>query len=107
MKIACAQINPVVADIKGNLSKVFHYIDSAKKEGVDLIIFPEMTTLGYPPMDLLENDKLIDDNIRAVDSIASHSEGIAVICGYVARDTLRSPSLLNAAAFLENGKIIS
>jgi NAD+ synthetase len=107
MKIACAQINPIIADIKGNLSKIFEYIDSAKKEGIDLIIFPEMTTLGYPPMDLLENDKLIDDNIKAVNLIAAHSAGIAVICGYVARDILRSPSLLNAAAFFENGQVIS
>ncbi len=53
MKIAIAQINPIVADIEGNCKKICDYVIRAQEEGAELIIFPEMATIGYPPMDLL------------------------------------------------------
>lgn len=107
MKIACAQINPVIADITGNTGRIISCIDKARRQGAAIVVFPEMATLGYPPMDLLENEKLIDDNLSALEKIAGFSKDIAVICGYVDRDPSRSPALLNAAAFIADGKIVS
>ena len=54
--------------------------------------------MGYPPMDLLENNTLIADNIALIDEIAHASEKIAVICGYVDRDPRHPAMLRNAAA---------
>jgi NAD+ synthetase len=107
MKIACAQINPVIADVIGNSAKIISQIEKAKKAGAEMVVFPEMATLGYPPMDLLENEKLVSENIAALDAIAVHAEDIMVICGYVDRDPSRSPSLLNAAAFMNEGRVLS
>jgi predicted amidohydrolase len=70
MKTAVIQINPTVADIDGNREKIIAGIDRARRDGADLAVFPEMATIGYPPLDLLENRKLISDNLASIESIA-------------------------------------
>jgi NAD+ synthase (glutamine-hydrolysing) len=107
MKIAIAQINPTIGDIKGNKEKILSYMREAKKQGADLAVFPEMAVIGYPPMDLLLNNKLIRDNLDALNEIAGETLDIAVICGYVEYDKDNPPMLYNAAAFMNNGKIVS
>ncbi|MBP7584474.1 MAG: NAD+ synthase [Spirochaetes bacterium] len=107
MKIALAQINPVIADIEGNRQRIIDCIENARRSGAELVVFPEMSTIGYPPMDLLENRKLIDDNLRSIETIARHTTDIAVIAGYVDYDTARKPMLYNTAAFMKGGTIAS
>ncbi|HEY1405724.1 MAG TPA: NAD+ synthase, partial [Spirochaetota bacterium] len=107
MKIACAQINQTIADVSGNTRRIIDAISHARSEGADLVVFPELSTVGYPPMDLLEHTKLIKDNLRALEEIASASTGIGVICGYVDFAPDCSPALYNSAAFMTEGKIIS
>jgi NAD+ synthase (glutamine-hydrolysing) len=105
MKIAIAQINPIIADIDGNTVKIIACISRAKQMHVDLVVFPEMAIIGYPPMDLLENKKLIEDNIVALETIASYCDSIAAIVGHVDYSRNRPPLLINSAAFLHNGQI--
>ncbi|MBN2402506.1 MAG: NAD+ synthase [Spirochaetes bacterium] len=107
MKIAVAQINPTVGDIGGNKKKILSYMLEAEKQGAELVVFPEMALIGYPPMDLLLNKKLIRDNIDALNEIAGKSKDIAVVCGYVEYDNDNPPMLYNAAAFMHCGSIIS
>ena len=107
MKIALAQINPVIGDIEYNRNKIISFIGKAVKKHADLIIFPEMSVIGYPPMDLLCNNKLIDENIAAVNEIAQSSHDIGIICGFVDNCAQSSPPLYNAAAFMHGGSIVS
>ena len=107
MKIAAAQINPVIADIEGNRNKIISFIRRARDAGAGLVVFPEMAVTGYPPMDLLESRKLIDDNLESIQEIASASEGIHVICGFISRDEKNPPMLKNSAAFIRDGRIVS
>jgi NAD+ synthase (glutamine-hydrolysing) len=107
MKIAMAQINPTIADIRGNKEKIISCIERARSQKADMVIFPEMATIGYPAMDLLENRKLVSDNLGSIEEIARHASGIAVICGYVELDRENPPMLYNAAAFMRDGKIDS
>jgi len=107
MRIAMAQINPTVADITGNREKIVSYIERAQSRKADIVIFSEMATIGYPPMDLLENRKLIDDNLASIEEIARRATGIAVICGYVEPDIENPPRLYNAGAFMQDGRIAS
>jgi NAD+ synthase (glutamine-hydrolysing) len=104
MKIAIAQINPVIADISGNEKKIIEYINRAETAGSELTVFPEMSIIGYPPMDLLENKKLIDDNIYSLSRIAACVKTAAVV-GFVDYNRSMPPMLYNSAAFIQNGKI--
>ncbi|MFH0976497.1 MAG: NAD+ synthase [Spirochaetota bacterium] len=107
MRIAIAQINPVIGDIEGNRRKILANIGEAKKLGAELVVFPEMAVIGYPPMDILLNNKLIRDNIKAINEIAAACADVAVICGYVEYNENNPTILYNAAAFINRGKIVS
>ena len=107
MRIALSQINPIIGDIKGNNKKIISFIETAKKKGAELVIFPELAIIGYPPVDLLMYNKLINDNITSIKAIAGYSHEIAIICGYVEYDHENPPMLYNAAAFMTDGKIAS
>src|SRR6516165_10331199 len=109
MRIALAQTNPTVGDIAGNCRKAIDFIDQAKKQGAQLVVFPELSVIGYPPKDLLLKPQFIDDNLRALRMIAVHApKGIDVIVGYAERNTAPiGRPLHNAVAVLRNGEIAS
>jgi len=102
LRVGMAQINPVVGDLTGNRKKILDNIRKARKQGVQLLTFPELVVTGYPPKDLLLKPKFIRKNIDIIDSILPETEGICVIIGFVdiAED------LYNAAAILHDGKWI-
>ena len=59
MKLALAQINTTVGDLRGNANKVSDYCRKARELGASLVVFPELTLTGYPPLDLLESGDFI------------------------------------------------
>ncbi len=106
MKVALIQINPIIGDIKGNSLKIIDRINQARQLGVDLAIFSELTITGYPPRDLLHKPKFIQDNLSAVENIASHCHDIAVLVGYVSIHTGETgKELHNSAGLLMGGKL--
>jgi len=102
-KLALAQINATVGDTGGNTEKVIEYIKKAKSKDVDLVIFPELTTTGYPPKDLLLKPSFIKANKEALEKVISETKDIAVIIGFV--DEL-SENIYNAAALIQNRRLI-
>lgn len=106
MKIALAQINTRVGDLKNNSSKIIQYIQEARQAHVDLIVFPELSICGYPPEDLVEKKTFVNKNVDALNEIVSHTEGIGVLCGFATpNETPEGHPVFNAAALIENGKI--
>src|SRR5215207_3596234 len=108
MRIALAQINPTVGDIAGNARKTLDFLSRAKAGGANLVVFPEMSVIGYPAKDLLLKPQFIEDNLRAVRHIASKVSGIDAIVGYAERNV--NPvgrNLYNAVAVLRDGRIVS
>ncbi|HEX4056385.1 MAG TPA: NAD+ synthase [Tepidisphaeraceae bacterium] len=108
MRIALAQINPTVGDIAGNCRKVNDFIARAKGRHAQLVVFPELSVIGYPPKDLLLKPQFIEDNLRGLQSIAQHVKGIDAVVGYADRnaDPVGRP-LHNAVALLREGRIVS
>ncbi len=103
MKVAMAQINPIVGDIKGNLAKVIEKIKLSKEQDVDIVAFPEMVITGYPPQDLLHEHAFIKGNQDAIKSLADFTKEIVAIVGFVDSDD--EGLLYNAAAVYENGRL--
>jgi NAD+ synthase (glutamine-hydrolysing) len=102
-KIGIAQINTTVGDIQGNAKKVISYMNKAKEKGIDILTFPELTTVGYPPEDLLLKTKIIEDNLKSLNLIIKQTQGIAVIIGFVDK---KDNQIFNAAALISNCKLI-
>ncbi len=107
MKIAIAQINPVIGDFNYNYKRIKHTTDKAKDLSCDLVIFSELVVTGYPPRDLLENKDFIDANIECLNRLVSTIHGIGVICGFVDKSTASEGNPLhNAAVLFEDGNIL-
>ncbi|MFK7759722.1 MAG: NAD+ synthase [Phycisphaerales bacterium] len=82
MKIALAQLNPVVGDIDGNSKKILHAIQSAKDDGAELIVFSELIISGYPPRDLLLVNGFVEQCVDATEQIGlNHTQGITAVIG--------------------------
>jgi NAD+ synthase (glutamine-hydrolysing) len=109
MKISLAQINPTVGAFKENVQKICTFIERAKDKGADLVIFPEMSIIGYPPKDFLERPRFVMDNLMALDELVKKiPRGIAAIVGFVDKNPGKTGKpLSNAAAFISNGRIES
>lgn len=108
MLIALAQINPTIGDIDLNTRKHVEFIRRAKEAGARLVIFPELSIIGYPPKDLLLQPTFIDDTQVALEQLAHECNDIAAIVGYPQRNpnSVGRP-LHNAVALLDGGKISS
>lgn len=106
MKIALAQINTTVGDIRGNLEKIRGFYGRARDSGADLVMFPELSVPGYPPRDLLEQRDFVRSNLGAVRELARGAGDAGLIVGYVEPHTGRTgKSLYNAAALLHKGRV--
>ncbi|HXX52959.1 MAG TPA: NAD+ synthase [Thermodesulfovibrionales bacterium] len=98
VRIALAQINPVVGDMEGNTEKIIHYVRRAEEVSADVVAFPELAVSGYPPEDLLLKPQFIKDNLEALRKIKEEVWGITAIVGFVDRKN----DIYNAAAVLHN-----
>ncbi len=106
MKIALAQFNPVVGDVAGNAVRSKEFIARAAQAGARLVVFGELSIVGYPPRDLLRKENFVADSVEAVESLTPECKDIAALVGFV-RPT-SGPSgraLQNAAALLSDGKV--
>jgi NAD+ synthase (glutamine-hydrolysing) len=103
MKIALCQINPTVGAINQNKKSIFDWYHRAVDIGADLVVFPELSLIGYPPQDLLLRNRFIENAKNALDEIAKKST-IPIILG---NTMMEDNKLYNCAFFCEKGEIIS
>jgi len=107
MRIALAQINPTVGDIEGNAKIIGQSLSQALESGVELVVFPELALIGYPPKDLLLKPAVLDACHQALEELADQCQGIAAIIGYPQRTYgERGRTLHNAAALCMDGQIV-
>ncbi|GMU47005.1 MAG: NAD+ synthase [Porticoccaceae bacterium] len=100
-----AQFNPLVGDIPGNADKILAAVRAARDEqGAQILVFPELALIGYPPEDLLLRPALQARIERALDRVRAESRGIVVVLGYPWREGDR---LYNAAGVLRDGELIA
>src|ERR1041385_5946256 len=101
MRIALAQINPIVGDLAGNRTMILERLEDAKSGGADLVLFPELAVTGYPPEDLLLRPGFVRAAERSLEEIARAARGIVAVVGtpYFDRD------LYNAAAVCAGGQV--
>lgn len=103
LRIALAQADFLVGDIPGNTDKLLALAARARDEqGADLVVFPELALVGYPPEDLLLRPSL-DGRIDAALARLGEVGGIHILIGYPAR---RQGRLLNLAGVWRDGACV-
>jgi NAD+ synthase (glutamine-hydrolysing) len=107
MKIALAQINPVIGDFKRQFQIIVAQSASAKSAGCDLVIFPELSLCGYPPRDLLEQPEFIQANRNCLEQLVQTVRGIGVIVGMIETNPGEVGNFLyNSAVLFEDGRVL-
>ena len=101
MRLALAQINPIVGDLDGNRALIVERIEEAKRANADLVVFPELAVTGYPPEDLLLRPGFLRAAEGSLEQIALSARGIVVLVGTPHYDS----DLYNACAVCAGGEV--
>jgi len=104
VRIALAQLSPVVGDYAGNVDRVVDAAGRALAAGCDLVVTPELALCGYPPRDLLDRPDFVAEGQSALEVLAARLPAIEAIVGFVDSVGGRRP-LRNAAAVLRDGRV--
>ena len=104
MKLALAQLNLTVGDLKGNAAKILAAAGEAQAAGASLLLTPEMSICGYAPEDLVLRADFCAACEAELSKLALAAPDITLIVGFphrVGRDCY------NAAAVLQGGRIVA
>ncbi|MDR0708449.1 MAG: NAD+ synthase [Spirochaetaceae bacterium] len=109
MRISIAQINSIIGDFRGNVDRILRFTKRAAEEhGADLVLFPELAVCGYPPMDLLDQDRFVELGALSVHVLQRElPHDIAVGVGFVGRNPYAGgKALVNEYGIILNGKLV-
>src|SRR5881397_1336478 len=101
LRVALAQVNPIVGDLDGNARLIKDRIKEARDKGADVVCFPELALTGYPPEDLVLKPSFVRDNLKQLESVVAATAGISAVVGFVDDDG----EIFNAAAFIHNKEL--
>ena len=106
LRVAMAQINPVVGDIEGNAALIKSAVQQSLQSDVDVVVFPEMVLTGYPVEDLalrpaFRKASQVRVHLLAEEIKAMGAGELLVVVGYL--DEREKPQ--NAVALIHNGAV--
>jgi NAD+ synthetase len=104
MRVAIAQLNPTVGDLAGNRRLLEEAAAKAAAAGAELLVAPELALTGYPPMDLLEREGFVRDQLAELETLAGASRRIAIAVGAVLPAEGGHKHWLNSAVLLADGE---
>ena len=121
LRLALAQLNPVVGDINGNCQRAFAAISSAWRDGAHLVALPEMMVTGYPVEDLALRGDFRSASRAALEKLAqdlaeAQMGNVVVVMGYLDQSVHQNSHLQlgvpvgapeNALAVIHQGKIVA
>ncbi|WP_139852748.1 NAD+ synthase [Acinetobacter pullicarnis] len=102
-KIALAQSSPYIGNIESNVQKMIALANDAKKQQANLIVFPELSTIGYPAEDLLLRPSLSKRMTQAFEQL-SQVKDIVMVFGFVNQN--ETGQRFNSAAVMKDGQIL-
>ncbi|MEK9838158.1 MAG: nitrilase-related carbon-nitrogen hydrolase, partial [Ilumatobacter sp.] len=103
LRIALAQMNPVVGDLGGNVDRALRVYRDAVELGADLVVFGELAICGYPPEDLLLKPRFVSDVDRALNCFADGVGAVPAVIGTVSGS---AGVLYNSAAVVCSGAVV-
>lgn len=110
MKVLLAQVDPIVGDITGNAARICRVSRDAAAQNAELVIFPELSLVGYPPRDLLDRASFLDNVEAAVAEIVAFSVEIpktGILFGApLSTGGANGRGLHNVALLVCNGEIV-
>lgn len=111
MKIAICQFEIIPSMPVINASKMIKYIEEARDNEADIIVFPELSVSGYMVGDMWESESFVRECERLGEEIIKASKDIYVIFGNIALDKAKKNfdgrvRKYNALFVAKDGKLI-
>ncbi|MEW6182221.1 MAG: NAD+ synthase [Bacillota bacterium] len=104
MRLALFQFNPIIGDLSGNATRMLQAIDRAEAAGAHLVVFPELSLVGYPPRDLLWRRELVEASKSVLtEQFIPASRKTGILLG---APVLENERLYNAALLFDNGALL-
>lgn len=105
MRIRLQQLNPIIGDLTGNQELILSAIREAEKDGIELLLLPELVTCGYPPMDLMERRVFRELLYKVNREIIDCTGETTVIFGSITENlTGKGRSCYNSAIVAQHGE---
>ena len=106
MKIALCQINPIIGNLDYNKDKIVKGYEKGVKENADLVIFPELSLVGYPPLDLVEKEEFRKAVNQKINELAKITNDVGLLFGAITEDDdLIGTNIHNSAVLCYDGKV--
>jgi NAD+ synthase (glutamine-hydrolysing) len=102
MRVAVAQLNQRVGDLRANADALRTAIAQARGAGAAILVTPELSLCGYPPEDLLLRDDFLDACARELQALATDAQDLVVLVGFPERT---QAGRHNAVAILRDGAV--
>ena len=111
-------MNPVVGDVDGNVRAIGKWVKSARQDGADIVVFPELAITGYPPEDLVLRPSFLRDTAHALQWLTTQCRDLTVVVGFLEEGGRTRPregasfvvpsglrQVFNAAAVIHNRRV--
>ena len=107
MNIRIQQINVTVGDLGGNEDLVLRALREAERDGIGLLILPELVTCGYPPMDLLERKAFHDAVFGLNERLTAAAGSTALLFGSIGKNpSSQGRPIYNIAILAHEGRAV-
>jgi predicted amidohydrolase len=103
LRVALAQIAPALGDRPRNVGKHLEQIEAARREGADLVIFPELSLTGYFLRDMVP-EVALDRGSPEIRQLIEAASGLSLVAGFV--EEASGHQFYNAAFFAEAGELL-
>ncbi|MEZ5313787.1 MAG: nitrilase-related carbon-nitrogen hydrolase [Thermoanaerobaculia bacterium] len=103
IKVGLAQIDCRLADLEHNLAHHLEWIATARAEGVELLLFPELSLTGYRLLHLTPRVALQTGSSPLLRTLREAAPEIAIVVGCVEED--EKGALYNSAILLHGGEV--
>lgn len=106
MNVGIAQLNTTVGDFSGNVDKILSAYRELSKRGAEVVLTPELSLCGYPPLDLLFEEGFVRANREALQYLQNQIRDAALLVGYADyHEGISGRPFHNAAALLVPGQL--
>ncbi|NVJ67055.1 MAG: NAD+ synthase [Gammaproteobacteria bacterium] len=104
MRIAIAQNNYIVGDIRHNLALIKKSVQQAEQDKADLLVLSELALCSYPPEDLLLRTDLYSLIDNALNELCELNSSVALVVGHPENE---EGLIYNSASFIYQGKVLA
>lgn len=100
-------MNPTVGDFRANASAIIAALRQAERDGIHLLVLPELVVSGYSPQDLLESPAFVAEYTKVTEYIVGETMGTALLFGTISANTSGfGRPIYNSAVLAQNGRVV-